>query len=467
MLRLSSYLILSDRLKNGGYAVLCGLSGAIELVSEDLYQILKTKTSSGNPHMLYIEENDLPPDIIETFLKRGHITKISHEEERDLLKEVASIMHEQAVKQPSVVIVPNLDCNYRCVYCFEKHMQSGLKTRKTKMTLSDVDAVYQAIDMLASEVGSIAEKITLFGGEPLCADNKKVVQYIVERGLKGGHSFFAVTNGHDIDEFIEFLGKDKITGLQITVDGPESVHNKRRIPIDGSSSFAKVMVNIRRAIAETDVMISLRINLDENNYQAINELLSIFEKEGWLKNPRISIATAVIDIKNKKGNIVPALDLNKVRSIMSDVTKQYVNVEIGSQQSAEGYRAVSALSSNTPYSLRSSYCAATSGMYIFLPDGTISSCWDSLGEECSRIGTYSEKGLSLDKPKMAHRFNRSAAKIPACLDCKYCLVCAGGCAQHAEYNSHDIYQPCCDNFPNIYPWALADAVEKYLKALHL
>jgi uncharacterized protein len=426
-------------LKNGGYAALSGLSGAIELISEGLYQLLEKITLSGEPRSLCIEKDSLPPDILETFIRRGHITEISHEEERSYVKEVASALHEISAAHPNVVVIPDLDCNYRCIYCFEKPLQSKLKERKTKMDKVGVDNFYRSIDQLASQIGPISGGITLYGGESLSAENKEVVGYIVEKGVKNGHKFFAVTNGHDLDAYLGLLGRDKISNLQITIDGPQSIHDRRRIALDGSSSFQKIMNNIGRAIKETDVSIGVRVNLDGDNYQAFGELLSVFDQEGWLNDNRISVGAAIVDQRDQRGAVFPVQDINKVKAELSGVTGQYPNVEIGSQRSSSRGRVLSSLASSKPYGLRSSYCAASSGMYIFLPDGTISSCLDSLGEECSYIGSYSAEGLFLDKDKIAHRFNRSVANIPACLDCKYCLVCAGGCAQYAEYNFHDIY----------------------------
>ena len=142
---------------------------------------------------------------------------------------------------------------------------------------------------------------------------------------------------------------------------------------------------------------------------------------------------------------------------------RYPLLQIGCSHSSSSDTILSSLFLKQPPSLQSCYCSACCGLYIFLPDGTISSCWDSLGEKCSYIGCYSEEGLFLYINKTNYRFNRSVANIPACLDCKYCFVCAGGCAQFAEYNYHDIYKPYCGDFPETYPYVLAEAVETYLK----
>jgi len=467
MQRLSSYFILSERLKNGGHAVLSGLTGAIELISEELYKVFEAKLRTGNPHALPIEEGELPADIWENFRKRGHITQLSHAEERAVLEKVASYLHEAATKHAAVVIVPELDCNYRCTYCFERPLQQKLRACKTTMDKREVDAVFESVDQIVSEIGPIGNAISLFGGEPLLEANVELVQYIVEKGAKRGLSFKAITNGHGLHAYSALLGKGKIESLQITIDGPKHIHDKRRISLDGHSSYERIMGNMRQALAQSEITVSVRTNIDESNCQAFEELLQAFAQEGWLNNDRVFVHAAIVDKKEKSGAMVPLLEMNKVRAPLSCLAKQYSNVGIGSVQTSLSNSVFSALARGSPYSLRSTFCGASSGMYVFLPGGNISCCWETLGEESGYIGSYSEEGLLLDTSKTQHKFGRCAAKIPACADCKYCLVCAGGCPQAAEYASPEEYKPHCGDFPQSYAWVLADAVENHLKAQNL
>jgi len=124
---------------------------------------------------------------------------------------------------------------------------------------------------------------------------------------------------------------------------------------------------------------------------------------------------------------------------------KYNNISIGCSQANHGTQVFNALSADKPYNLRTSYCGASAGMYIFLPGGEVFSCWESIGKEYGKIGTYSADGMVIDPAVSAEWFGRNAAKIPEGLDCKYCLVCARGCAQYALYNK-TLYKPLCDDF---------------------
>jgi len=125
MLRLSSYAIFSTRLKNGGYALLDGLSGAMDIISEDLYGVLRGRQESEGYHRVFFDDGFFLAELQAQFLGRGHLTTLSHEAERERLDATARAMHERRQLSPHFTIVLDTGCNYRCVYCFEKHLQHG------------------------------------------------------------------------------------------------------------------------------------------------------------------------------------------------------------------------------------------------------------------------------------------------------------------------------------------------------
>jgi uncharacterized protein len=332
------------------------------------------------------------------------------------------------------------------------------------MSLIDVDAVYKSIEQLWADGVAVSKQIMLFGGEPLQRVNKDLVSYLVNQGLQRGFRFSAITNGHDLNGFIELLGKDKIDAIQITLDGPKTIHDRRRRSLDGTSSFDRIISNIRQAVQESDVQITVRVNIDEENYPEFKELLEVFRHEGWLGHNKIAVNAAIVYQKDVCGAAYPLQDPTKIRAELLDEAKEYSNIAVGCPQANQGEMVFSALFSGKPYILHSAYCGASSGTYIFLPGGKVSCCLESIGEKSSYIGNYSTDGLVLNEDIVRRRFGRSATKIPECADCKYCLVCAGGCSLYAESNLGDIYKPYCGDFPQTYPWVLADAVENFLRA---
>ena len=190
-MRFSSYNILTRKLKHGGYVVLNSLSGLMDLIDEEAYELISTHS----------EEEELPQNVLDMlapvydhFLERGFLTELSPAGEYQKAKEHAVALEkeslEKGVGEWDVILIPNLGCNYRCPYCFEK--SGGYP--ELAMSKPMVDAFFQIVR------GKLAagDTITLYGGEPLAKENRTLIEYIIAKGEEIGHSFFAVTNGHDL-----------------------------------------------------------------------------------------------------------------------------------------------------------------------------------------------------------------------------------------------------------------------------
>ena len=282
-----------------------------------------------------------------------------------------------------------------------------------------------------------------------------------------GYHFSAVTNGHDIDHFLPLIGEGKIDQLQITFDGPKAVHDKWRISRRGDSSFDKIMSNIRLVLATKDLPeVQIRVHIYPSTIDMFDEILETFGKEGWLNHKDVVIYISNIFVKDRLGKVSANIHYGDIMTRWHNVVSPYRNVFIGGVSVHTQRLLLPTLEQGKPCRLRSTYCGANSGSYIFSPDGCIYTCWESVGKECSRIGSYTlEKGAVFDIEKRDNWFNRSVARITECLDCPYCLFCGGGCSQYAEYNTGSLYKSFCDDFQELYPKALAFAVEKYLGAL--
>lgn len=173
-----------------------------------------------------------------------------------------------------VIIMPNLDCNFACPYCYEKHDHAN------RMSPEVEEATKTWLDGLIDH-----HKVLLlnwFGGEPLLSHKTilSIGEFVHRRCEDKGVSLLSniTTNGYAFtDAMIEKLVAIGIHSYQITMDGPPEIHNKTRILKTGKGSFDKVFNNIVALTAASDkVRISLRVNYNHNNLHHIPELLSLF-----------------------------------------------------------------------------------------------------------------------------------------------------------------------------------------------
>ncbi len=102
------------------------------------------------------------------------------------------------------------------------------------------------IKELSKNIGRNISSIELFGGEPLLAKTKQMVGRILKFANEQNIKISIITNGVMAKEFIDILKpvKSNIEMLQITLDGPDFIHDKRRKFYSGKGSFKNITESI-------------------------------------------------------------------------------------------------------------------------------------------------------------------------------------------------------------------------------
>ncbi len=444
-MRFSLYNILSDKLPGGGYVLLNGLTGAFDLIDKELYTYIKNHNIIG--------ENDFRMEDIEEYLERGFITEETIEEEIETAKRL--IQEIGTIPQPyNVVIAPNMGCNYRCVYCFELGNKYFKNPCEHLMTRDDVDCVFQFM-----EKNDVKDRITLFGGEPLTKSTIDIIDYIVnEKNKDGKYNFIAVTNGHDLEYFHPYLGKGKIEELQITIDGPKPIHDKRRIALDKSSSFDKIMKNLRCLIGKSDVDIQVRVNVDMRNLLYLDELMQTFQKNGILSAENIYVYTSkVTGIETSDAD--ECLMDETLTALRKSVPECYTSIE----EERIRERFIWALATGSPVARASTYCGGHGKMLVFTPDHSIYSCWDCIGRDENIIGTYDNDGnIIWNDVEKDFLKKRSLEKNVTCVKCPYVLFCTGGCFRQAMEANLDYAPRQCKIYKTRFTKIMEEVIENWI-----
>ena len=81
-----------------------------------------------------------------------------------------------------------------------------------------IDTIFQAFKDYR-ERGYKIGNCTLYGGEPLLASNIETVRTICQHCKELGMEISAITNGYDLESFLDLMDEFKFNNLQITVDG--------------------------------------------------------------------------------------------------------------------------------------------------------------------------------------------------------------------------------------------------------
>lgn len=262
---------------NNNFIIFNTISRRYVFFNKEKYKLIDNIIHNLNKSNYSIDELD----IINKLWRIGGIIDDSTDDT------VKAIYNENVIKFQGEVffltIQPTLDCNFRCVYCYEDH-------KNEYMSELTEDRIISYINNISKKVKKIY--IVWFGGEPLLATD--TINRISQEAIKVcndnccKYESMIVTNGYLISENnINLLERNKITTAQITLDGTKNYHNEKRPLLNGDKTFEKILDNIF-LLLKSNVRLILRFNIDINNIGNISEVFDLIDPQ-YRKNTVISI----------------------------------------------------------------------------------------------------------------------------------------------------------------------------------
>ncbi|MDR5695716.1 MAG: radical SAM protein [Armatimonadota bacterium] len=349
-------------------------------------------------------------------------------------------------------ICPTYACNLRCTYCFERDLSAW---PMRSMSLVEVRNAFAAIEAIRQERYPAADAhLILFGGEPLMRSVKPCVDHILQEAEVRGFGVEVVTNGVQIRHFLDLLlpRREIIRQIQITLDGPPEVHDRRRMFRSGAGTFSRIVRNVD-LLLQKGMPITIRINVDRENITSLPRLIAYMENRGWTLYPNFSCymypVTAYTDPNRPS---ILAED-----EVLSELQKMFRGE--GGQMPAfalYGFKVLGHVASVLdPSSLPLrmpplfTYCEANGLRYFaFGPDGLIYPCGQGVGRQPLAVGRF-HPFFELWQDRCAQWAQRSVMTIPQCRSCPLATLCGGGCAFGAWVRTGSLMEPNCQGSPRV------------------
>lgn len=332
-----------------------------------------------------------------------------------------------------LTIAPTLACNFFCAYCYEQvgETRARREGRHTFMPERVQRELLKFIERAAKMVRGL--HITWYGGEPLLGKeiifelSKKIIAITEEN--KVGYSAGMITNGYLLTgepDIVQKLQDSRVKSFQITLDGPPEAHNRRRV-LRGNNgpTFDHILEGIKLLTA-SEMIVSLRINVDRSNMDDALKLLDILEANNLKDIPihlgHVSADTVVCkSIKNSCATIEEFTVLN--------------------QTLHEALRQRDFKAGQAPYYPRiARACGANlTNAYVIDPDGDMYKCWSEIGDKLSRIGNitdFNQRGKS-ERMREIRWLTWEPFEYEDCLTCKMLPICMGGCSYRAMFVNKD------------------------------
>ena len=419
-------------------AAVNGLYGAVDLITAEESRILEMSVKEA------ASLSSLPEDTAERLLSRGHLVTEGEAEERENSK-ILSRLHWLVPyrKFVDIVIMPTYNCNFRCEYCFERaRLDRGAEWLAHRMSPETVEALFHQLADLQRR-GIVVRKAILYGGEPLLRSNRDLVAELIRRGREMGIHWAAVTNGYDLDHFLDLFSPEWIDFLQITVDGPAPVHDSRRFLAGGQGTFERIMANIRLAL-DKEIPIQVRTNVNRANLREAIGLREEYRSRGFLNHPYFHFyyKATLGCFEDDPANAIT--DEEIYQALRDSGVEEKEAISLCRVHLAMSQWAATAFSGKTYPQLRPAFCGAHSDMLVVDPDGTLYACWDMVSMEEHAIGF-----LDQDRGRFLYNFNlpkwrnRTVDNMADCRDCPVQMLCGGGCAVEAEGEHGDRNRGYC------------------------
>jgi len=438
--RLSRFAILAPVPGSDRVLAVQPLSGQAALVAREHADALRRLGAGGA----------LPASLAEEALREAGFIVASDAEDDALRAAAISEWAIEAERTPTqLVVVPSFGCNLACTYCYQEPFDpagSGL------VSPAVVDALFAYLDRHhATE--SPRPFITLFGGEPLRdtpAHRDRVARFLAGARARG-LQVAAVTNGHDLAAFLPALAAGPVKEVQVTLDGPREVHDRRRPHAGGGGTFDRIVAGID-GLVEAGIPVNLRVVADRENLGALPALAELAEARGWLDLPPARFKTQV----GRNYELFGCASRQRREALFDRVELWARWLELAEERPIlrrfhrPRFHGIGHLAETGELPAPNfDACPATKKEWAFGPDGKLYGCTATVGHPAHVLGTFHPE-ITRDGAAISAWRSRSTLTIPGCRGCALAPVCGGGCGAIAWDRDGTPLAPDCRPVAELY-----------------
>jgi uncharacterized protein len=306
-------------------------------------------------------------------------------------------------------ICPTLACNFRCPYCFEHTQQDT--------AVMSAETVDRLVAYIVSREDARHLSLTWFGGEPTLAWDviEDVTARLHDLDIDVRNAGL-VTNGYLLGAArIARLDDLRIGSVQVTLDGPREVHDRRRFLAGGGPTYARILENVTALMDSSySGSCAIRVNVDRENVARSLDLQAELMQRFAGKKVRVYAA----HVETGPGGACDracSLDLASWAAFVIDLYHQ------GGPLPHGGFFPSGALPG---------VCVATCRSDLVVgPRGELYKCWEDVGKPHMVVGDLHAAEPVTDPGLQAlYTLGADPFSDPECLACAALPICGGGCA---------------------------------------
>ncbi len=391
----------------------------------------------------------LPPGLAgEDLLAAGFAVR-SEDDDAALLEGARAEWAREAARTPTqLVVVPTFGCNLACTYCY----QEVLDPDGDLATPEVIESLFAYVDRFHG-AESPRPYLTLFGGEPLrdAPAQRDRVGRLLAGARKRGLEVAAVTNGHDLAAYLPMLEAGAVKEVQVTLDGPAPLHDRRRPHASGRGTFDRIAAGID-GLVRAGIPVNLRVVVDRENLPALPQLAAFAASRGWLDLPPSRFKTQVgrnyelFGCASRQG-LGALFDRVELWAAYVELSEAHPELRRFHRPRFHGMGHLAETGELPAPNFDA--CPAAKKEWAFGPDGGLYGCTATVGHPAHRLGRFHPE-IARDEAAIARWRERSTLTIPACRACALAPVCGGGCGAVAWSGEGTAAAPDCRPVPELY-----------------
>lgn len=412
--------------EQGQVAVLASaVSGSMDVVRPSEIELLE-RIRSGQPLDTADQER------VEVLLERGYVYPDQESEDAEyssLIEEYFRTIEEAPFQ---FMFIPSFVCDLACSYCFE----GELTAKSPRMSDEMIDAAFDVMPFIQEAHENCGRPyVTLFGGEPLLdtAYQRRAVEDILKRSYDRGYPTTVITNGVSLGKYVPMLSQYECEEIQVSLDGPPEVHDKRRVFRGGKPTFHLIERSIDTAL-EAGLRVLIRVLVDDNTINDLPKFAELAQRKGWLGHEMMTIFYGF----TKQTQFLYATPHHpqetRERMVIGDVTmgrqeKFYKmlaeNPLVDDMLHPDPARIRSALVEGDRIHPNLQGCSAGTSVVAFDPSGRLYGCPETVGRQHHACGVYFPD-FTYDHSYREPWRNRYVDTVEMCKTCNVKLFCGGG-----------------------------------------
>lgn len=290
------------------------------------------------------------------------------------------------------------------------------------MPESILNELYSFIKATTKQIRKL--HINFYGGEPLIDKDKFISIVSTIKNICGQNkchfSIAIVTNGFNLNrQVIDYLFDLGINvHLQITLDGPKDVHDRKRILHNGIGTFDRIIFNLKYLKEKNDIKktfeTNLRVNANADDHDNFYELCQFLKNENLFGDFEVYAATI----------------FDEDKYVCNDVNKNNAFDEVGYKLNKHVAKLKGKEFESSCTTLFSGHQLCTQLMRNALlidPAGDVYKCYMDITEPTRCMGNISEIYKLRSNKNYLDILTKTKMDVPMCKDCQALPLCITFC----------------------------------------